>query len=237
VATLETLARSPKPPPLDPLPPLENGDHLPRAEFERRFDAMPELKKAELLEGIVYMGSPVRLRNHGRPHVRISAWLAAYEDKTPGVIAGDNVSIRLDDDSMPQPDLCLLIDPTRGGQARLSDDDYIEGGPELIVEVSASTVSIDLHSKFRVYRRNLVREYIAWRVLDRAVDWFVLRDGEYARLSPGPDGIYRSETFPGLWLDPEALVGKDLAAVIEVLNRGLADPSHAAFAARLRPPG
>ena len=238
MASVESPARSPNLPPAPaPIPPLENGDHLPRAEFERRFDAMPDLKKAELLEGIVSMGSPVRLLNHGQPQVDITTWLGVYRAYTPGIFAGDNVSVRMDDESMPQPDLCLLIDPARGGQARLSDDDYIEGGPELVLEVSASTVSIDLHTKFRVYRRNNVREYIAWRVFDRAVDWFILRDGEYARLSPGPDGIYRSETFPGLWLDPKALIEGNIAAVLEVLNRGLADPSHAAFAARLRSPG
>ena len=217
-------------------PILENGDHLAREEFERRYDAMPDLKKAELLEGIVFMGSPVRVQQHGRPHLRAAAWLASYEDRTPGVIATDNASVHLDDDSMPQPDLCLFIDPARGGQTRSSEDDYVEGGPELIVEVSASTVSIDLHTKLRVYCRNNVREYVVWRVIDRAIDWFILRDGDYARLSPGPDGIYRSEVFPGLWLDPAALVGADLARVLGVLGQGLATPEHGAFVARLDPP-
>ena len=217
-------------------PPLETGDHLTREEFERRYDAMPEVKKAELLEGVVYMGSPVRLRKHGSPHVDISTWLGTYRSRTPGVIAGDNVSVRIDDESMPQPDLVMLIDPARGGQSRVGDDDYIEGGPELVVEVSASTVSIDLHTKLRIYRRNRVLEYIAWRVLDRAVDWFILRGGDYQRLAPGLDGILRSEAFPGLWLDPKALLGGDLAGTLAVLDRGLADPSHAAFVARLAPP-
>ena len=218
------------------IPPLENGDHLTRDEFERRFDAMPDLKKAELLEGIVYMGSPVRLSRHGRPHIRIGSWLANYEASTPGVIAADNTSVRIDDESMPQPDVCLFIDPARGGQATISEDDYVEGGPELVVEVSASTVSIDLHTKFRVYRRNNVREYIVWRVLDGIVDWFVLRDGEYVRLAAGPDAILRSEIFPGLWLDPVALTGGDLAGVLAALARGIASPEHVDFVARLNPP-
>ncbi len=217
-------------------PPLENGDHLSRAEFERRYDAMPELKKAELIEGIVFMGSPVRLRRHGQPHVHVTTWLGTYQANTPGVLAGDNSSVRMDDDSMPQPDLCLLIDPARGGQAQVSDDDYVEGGPEFVVEVSSSTVSLDLHAKLRVYRRNKVREYLVWRVLDQAVDWFALRGDDYARLDPGPDGILRSEVFPGLWLDPKALARADLAGVLEVLGRGLATEEHAAFVARLRPP-
>jgi Uma2 family endonuclease len=236
VARTETLIAHARETPPAVIPPLENGDHLTREEFELRFDAMPNLKKAELLEGIVFMGSPVRVQHHGRPHLRAAAWLASYEDQTPGVIGCDNASIRLDDESMPQPDLCMYIDPARGGQTRASEHDYVEGGPELIVEVSASIVSIDLHTKLRVYRRNNVREYVVWRVLDEVIDWFILRDGEYARLSPGEDGIYRSEVFPGLWLDPKALVGADLASVLGVLGRGLADPEHAAFVARLNPP-
>ena len=225
------------PEPSTTIPILEPGDHLARDEFERRYDAMPDLKKAELIEGVVYMGSPVRLHYHGRPHVHVSTWLGTYEIQTPGVFAGDNVSIRLDDDNMTQPDLALIIEPGRGGQSTISDDDYIEGGPELVVEVAASTASIDLNKKLRIYRRNNVREYVAWRVLDRAIDWFILRDGEYARLPPGPDGIYRSEVFPGLWLDPRAMVDGDLARVNEVLRVGLAHPDHAAFVARLEPAG
>jgi Uma2 family endonuclease len=235
MAQLETLVDPSEARVEAPLPLLENGDHLTREEFERRYDAMPDLKKAELLEGIVYMGSPVRIDHHGRPHGHASAWIFTYEGHTPGVIAGDNSSVRLDDDSMPQPDFCLFIDPARGGQARVSEDGYVEGGPELVVEVSASTVSIDLHTKLRVYRRNNVREYVVWRVLDRAIDWFVLREGEYVKLSPGPDGIYRSEVFPGLWLDPKALLAKNLAGVLGVLAQGLATAEHTDFVTRLNP--
>jgi Uma2 family endonuclease len=219
----------------DSLPPLENGDHLTREEFERRFDAMPLLKKAELLEGIVFMGSPVRLERHGFPHIQVSTWVGNYLAHTPGAIAGDNTSVRIDDESMPQPDVCMIIKPTHGGQATISENDYIEGGPELIVEVSASTVSIDLHTKLRIYRRNNVREYVVWRVLDRAVDWFALRNGEYVRLPIGEDGIYRSEVFPGLWLDPNTLFENNLERMLEVIGQGLASPEHAEFVARLNP--
>jgi Uma2 family endonuclease len=217
------------------LPLLESGDHLTRDEFERRYDAMPDLKKAELIEGIVYMASPVRMIRHGRPHVHVSVWLGTYEAHTPGVLTGDNVSIRLVGDEMPQPDAVLMIERARGGQAIISADDYIEGGPELVVEVAASTASIDLNAKLRVYRRNNVREYLVWRVIDRAIDWFELVEGEYKRLEPGADGITRSKMFPGLWLDPAALVGANLPRVLEVLNQGIGDAAHAAFVARLNP--
>lgn len=229
----ETLLPPPAAPPS--IPPLEPGDHLTREEFERRYDAMPGLKKAELLEGVVYMGSPVRFRRHASPHVHLSTWLGVYESSTKGVHAADNVSVRIDDESMPQPDLCMLIDPTLGGQATLSEDDYVEGGPELVIEVSSSTVSIDLNKKLRVYRRNGVLEYVVWRVVDEAIDWFALRDGEYEKLSPEPDGLLKSGAFPGLWLDPKALLGGNLTSVIDALNRGLATPEHADFVARLAP--
>jgi Uma2 family endonuclease len=216
------------------IPRLENGDRLTRAEFERRYDAMPGLNKAELIEGIVYMPSPVRFAHHGRPHLALNGWLLQYLASTPGVEGADNGSIRLDLDNMPQPDAFLLILPSHGGQAHISEDDYVERAPELIAEVSASSVSFDLNTKFQVYRRSGVREYVVWRVDDRAIDWFVLREGRFDRLALSPAGFYRSEVFPGLWLDPAALVGSDLLAVLQVGSQGLASPEHAAFVAALQ---
>jgi hypothetical protein len=215
------------------IPPLENGDRLTRAEFERRYEAMPNLKKAELIEGEVYMPSPARHRRHSHPHTRLVAWLATYETETPGVEAGASGSIRLDLDNEPQPDGFLIIGPEYGGQARISDDDYIEGAPELIGEVAASSVSYDLGKKLNVYRRNGVREYVVWRVLDCTVDWFVNRDGRFELMPTGADGILRSTVFPALWLDPAALVRGDKARVKEVLQEGLSSPEHAEFVAQL----
>jgi Uma2 family endonuclease len=215
--------------------PLENGDTLTRAEFERRYEAMPHLKKAELIEGVVYVPSPVRHRYHGHQHTHLIGWLVQYEANTPSVEASDNVTVRLDLDNEPQPDVLLFIDPACGGQALIDADGYIEGAPELVAEVAASSASYDLHAKLRVYRRNGVREYIVWRVLDKEIDWFVLRAGQYERLPLDAEGLYRSEVFPGLWLDPAALLRGDLATVLAIVQRGLASPEHAAFATRLHP--
>ncbi len=215
-------------------PPLKTGDCLTRAEFERRYSAMPNVKKAELIEGVVYMGSPVRLRHHGYPHGLLICWLGRYEACTPGVIGGDNTTVRLDLDNEPQPDAMLLIDPAFGGQATISDDDYVEGSPELAGEVWASSVSFDLHTKMVVYRRNGVREYLVWRVTDRQIDWFVARAGVFEPLQPDDAGIVRSETFPGLWLDAAALVRGDMARVLAVLDQGIQSPEHAAFVEKLR---
>lgn len=219
---------------LPSVPPLENGDRLTREEFERRYNAIPDLKKAELIEGVVYMPSAVRLRRHGNPHFRLIGWLGAYEVATPGVVGGDNASVRLDLDNEPQPDAFLLIDPARGGRARIDADDYVVGGPELVAEVSSSSVSFDLDVKLRVYRRNGVCEYLVWRVLDREIDWFVLRQDRYEKLAENPDGILRSEVFPGLWLDAAALVSGELVRAHQVLQQGLADPAHTAFVERLQ---
>jgi Uma2 family endonuclease len=222
-----------EPPGNGAIPPLENGDRLTRDEFERRYDAMPGLKKAELIEGEVYMPSPVRHRRHSHPHTRLVAWLANYETDTPGVEAGDNGSIRLDLDNEPQPDAYLIIQPERGGQVRISDDDYVDGAPELVAEVASSSVSYDLGKKREAYRRNGVREYVVWRVLDRQVDWYVNRGGRFELVPLPPDGVLRSECFPGLWLDPAALVRRDGAAVQAALQRGINSPEHAEFVARL----
>jgi Uma2 family endonuclease len=152
------------------------------------------------------------------------------------VEAGDNGSVRLDLDNEPQPDGYLLILPDRGGQTKISDDDYVEGAPELVGEIAASSVGYELHKKLHVYRRSGVREYIVWRVQDREIDWFVLREGKYERLAPAQDGILRSTVFPGLWLDPAALMRGDLAAVLAVLQRGVASAEHAELVKRLQAP-
>jgi Uma2 family endonuclease len=216
------------------LPPLEPGDRLSRAEFERRYDAMPRGRKAELLEGVVYLPSPVRVRRHGRPHAHLLAWLVLYEAATADVIVADNASTRLDLDNEPQPDAILFLDALKGGQARIAPDDHVEGAPELVAEIASSIVSYDLDVKLKVYRRSGVREYIVWRVLDRQVDWFYLREGQYVPRSVDPAGLYKSEAFPGLWLDPAALVRDDVPAVVAMLNRGLASSEHAEFLARLK---
>src|SRR5215831_14451188 len=218
------------------VPPLENGDRLTRAEFERRYDAMPHLKKAELIEGVVYVPSPVRYRRHGAPHALLITWLGYYTASTPGVGVSDNSTARLDLDNEPQPDAFLFIDPACGGQTRLSSDDYIEGAPELVAEVASSSVSYDLHAKLYAYRRNGVREYLVWRVLDQAIDWFVLRAGQYEPLPVDANGLVRSEVFPGLWLAPAALLRGDLTAVLASVQQGLGSPEHAAFVTRLHPP-
>jgi len=189
------------------------------AEFERRYERMPELKKAELVEGIVYMASPLRITQHGEPHSWIIGWLMVYKASTPGVQLGDNCTVRLDADNEPQPDALLRIET--GGQSAISEDGYVEGAPELIAEIAASTVSIDVHEKLKVYRRNQVQEYIIWRVEEQELDWFHLVEGKYFQLEVNDKGIICSQCFPGLWLDKQALLAGDLAKVLSVLQQGM----------------
>ncbi|MBY0525739.1 MAG: Uma2 family endonuclease [Gemmataceae bacterium] len=219
------------------IPPLAPGERLTSDEFHRRYEAMPQLKKAELIEAVVHMPSPVRYRRHGWPSRHLSGWLAVYEAATPGVEGADNTTIRLDLDNEPQPDALLLIDPARGGQARISEDDYIVAAPELVAEVAASSVRYDLNTKLTVYQRSGVRECLVWRVDDHQVDWFVLRGARYEPLARSDDGVLRSEVFPGLWLNADALTRGDLARVLAVLQDGLRTTEHVAFVGRLNPGG
>ena len=207
-------------------PPLENGDRLTRQEFERRYAAMPNLKKAELIEGVVYVPAALRFKSHGQPHANIIGWLWFYKINTPKVELGDNATVRLDLDNMPQPDAILMID---GGQTRLSSDDYIEGAPELIVEIAASSAAYDLYDKKRVYRRNGVKEYLVWRVYDQEFDWFYLEKGEYIKLPADQQGVIRSVTFPGLWLAVSALLSGNMEEVLVILQQGLNSEEHQDF--------
>jgi Uma2 family endonuclease len=214
------------------IPPLQNGDRLTAGEFERRYDAMPGLKKAELINGVVYMSPPVSMDDHGGPHFDLIGWLGLYRMATLGVRGGDNATLRLPLNNRPQPDACLFIEPSHGGQVRI-EDRYIVGGPELAAEVAATSANYDLHDKLDVYRRNNVREYLVWRVFDQEIDWFALRGQQYKRLPLSPDGLLKSEVLPGLWLEPAALLRCDMVRVSQVAQQGIATPEHAAFVGRL----
>lgn len=215
------------------IPPLESGDHLSRIEFERRYQAMPGLKKAELIEGVVFVASPLRFKPHAEPHAYIMTWLGTYAAFTRGVRAGDNATVRLDLDNEPQPDAVLLIDEKMGGQSCLSGDGYIEGAPELVVEIAASSVSHDLYDKKTAYRRNGVQDYIVWQVLEQNLSWFQWIEGDYIQQIPDENGILYSKTFPGLWLDVKALLQDDMPQVLAILQQGIQSSEHKEFMQRL----
>jgi Uma2 family endonuclease len=204
-------------------PVLDNGDRLTRDEFERRYHRMPGVKKAELIEGIVFMPSPARLNRHSEPHAHLAGWLVNYAAKNRSCRIGDNATVRLDHDNEFQPDLVLFKTGTPDAQARVSEDDYLEGPPELAVEVAASSASKDLHLKKDVYRRNGVREYLVWVTEEERVVWWELAGGEYVEIQPEVTGILKSRVFPGLWLDVPALLAGDIEAVLATLQRGLAE--------------
>ncbi|MDB9307400.1 Uma2 family endonuclease [Aphanizomenon sp. CS-733/32] len=212
------------------IPPLTHGDKLTRYEFERRYNTISKPKKAELIEGIVYiMPAALRFRSHGQPHGRILTWLGNYEVLTPGVALGVEPTVRLDLDNEPQPDAILIIIPEVGGQTRISEDDYIEGAPELVIEIAASSAAIDLHDKKQAYRRNGVKEYIVWQVLDQKLSWFSLQEGEYLELAPNQEGVLQSRVFPGLWLAVNELLTGNMQVVLNVLQAGLQSVEHADF--------
>jgi Uma2 family endonuclease len=198
--------------------PLESGDRLTRAEFERRYACHPEIRRAELIEGVVYVASPVKIEHHGNPHFRIITWLGAYEASSDGVIGADNATVRLDADNEPQPDALLMWDAERGGQAHIDEDDFVVGAPELVVEVAASSAAYDLHDKLHAYRRNGVREYVVWQVLEERIDWFRLAEGEYVAVPQDNRGIIESSSFPGLRLNVPAMLKGDMRAVLAELD-------------------
>lgn len=212
-----------------PLPPLESGDRLARVEFERRYHLYPEIKKAELIEGEVYVASPVYVKKHGNPHFDLVGWLAVYRAATPGAVGSDNATVRLDLENEPQPDILLRLEPELGGKSSITEDDYLEGAPEFVVEIAASSVSYDMNKKKRMYACNGVREYLVAQAYEQRVDWFVLRPEGYEVLPPDEKGVVRSEVFPGLWLATDAVWQGDLRKMLAVLQEGLTSAEHADF--------
>jgi hypothetical protein len=212
--------------------PLQNGDHLDQKTFHARYKASAEDFRAELIGGIVYLRDR-RTIAHGRTQAKLCAWLGTYDDATPGTESLSSVTNILGPRTEPEPDGCLLILPEFGGQTWVDDDDYLNGAPEWIGEICETTDAIDLHAKKSDYEEAGVREYFVAALRTKQVFWFARRRGKFKAVSPGTDGILRSEVFPGLWLDPAAFLRRDYQQVLAVLRQGLASPEHAAFVAKL----
>jgi Uma2 family endonuclease len=191
---------------------LEAGDYMTREEFHRRYLARPDIKKAELIDGVVYVPSPVRSPHHSRPHALVVTWLGVYVTERPDIMLEDNATVYLDGRVEVQPDASLWRPAS--GRVLETEDGYLEGAPPLIVEVAASSVSYDLHQKREAYRRNGVVEYVVWRVVDQAIDWFRLQGGEYVLIAPDAEGIIESEQFPGLRLHVPSMLAGDRASVV-----------------------
>jgi len=215
------------------IPPLEPGDRMFADEFERRYAAMPLGPKAELIEGIVYMQAAAKL-SHGQPLGFVTTWIGHYCIATPGTDYATDATDRLDDSNQPQPDISLFICPESGGRTTISDDGYLTGGPEMVVEIAGSSVAIDRGPKLRTYERHGVHEYLIWRVGTRTIEWYVLRNGVYELTQPDEQGIHRSEVFPGLWLNVNAALRRDGPETMKTLDLGLASDEHQSFVERLR---
>jgi Uma2 family endonuclease len=215
------------------LPPLEAGDHLDQATFHARYEAMPPDFRAELIGGVVFVPSPLRLE-HGESHALIMGWLTNYWSATPGKSVRDNAAAILSEDSEPQPAATLVIEPEFGGQSSVSEDGYAAGPPELIVEIASSSESIDLHAKGRDYEQAGVLEYVVVVLRQRMVRWFVRQDGTYREIEADAHGLFKSTVFPELWLDASALLRRDVRQVMTTLQRGVETPEHATFVQQLQ---
>ena len=199
-------------------PELESGDRLTPDEFHRRYCLRPDIRKAELINGVVYVPSPARWGRHGKHQALVVLWLGMYVVERPELGIGDNDSVFLTGGHEVQPDAFLFRLTGPGAGARVTEDGYIEGAPELVVEVAASSASYDLHDKKDAYQLAGVPEYVVWRVLDGQIDWFRLQGGEYVRIEPDPRGVIESAVFPGLRLSVAAMLSGDRAAILTALD-------------------
>jgi Uma2 family endonuclease len=215
---------------IDRVPELAGGDKLTREEFLRRWEANPEIKNAELIGGIVYMPSPVSVQ-HGEMEGDLGGWLANYRAATLGAAGGHNTTTFLMEDT-PQPDLYLRLLPEYGGKSWV-EEKYLQGVPEFLAEVCRSSASYDLHVKLDLYQTAGVPEYLAILLFEREIRWHVLVNGRYELLAPEADGLWRSRTFPGLWLDGKALLAGNLQQVLSRLQEGINSAEHKQFVATL----
>jgi len=220
------------------IPPLEDGQRLSAGEFMRRYEAMPEAKHWQLIEGVVHMPPPPTSTSyHGQPQFLLLGWIFAYGAATAGVAGSAPSTVRLDLDNVPEPDGALFVLPEHGGQVRFDEKGYIVGAPDLVIEVAASSLAIDMNEKFRAYRRNGVREYLVWKTEKREIVWFAFDEGEATQLEPDAKGRLASRAFPGLVLDVRAALANDAARVLATLQTALKTKAHLDFARRLRQAG
>jgi Uma2 family endonuclease len=222
------------PDPVAEKPLLYDGQRLDQPTFHELYLQTPEKFRAELIDGVVYvMSSPVSPR-HGRPFACMNAAIYNYSIETPGTILQGDTTTKLGPRSEVQPDCALLIDPRFGGQTGEDSKGYTTGCPELVIEISSSTLHLDLNAKKRAYEEAGAKEYLVYDEPHGKFQWFALRHGKLEPLLPSGDGLYRSVTFPGLWLDEAAFVANDGLGLMATLRRGLGSPEHAEFIERLR---
>jgi Uma2 family endonuclease len=217
--------------PVKVLPPLRAGERLDQPTFHERYGAMPEGTWAELVGGVVYIPSPLRSEHGDYDEVSVM-WTGTYRRSAKGLRGGRNATVILDVSGECQPDGPLRIPEELGGRTRIVAG-YIVGPPELLIEISRSSRYYDLGEKKADYEREGVLEYVVFELDPDRVHWFIRRGDHFEELPPGPDGIYRSEVFPGLWLDPEAFYAQDIDRLVEVVEQGLTTPEHADILARL----
>jgi Uma2 family endonuclease len=229
-----SVATAPRPSELDTaaLPSLREGERLTQPEFHARYLAMPEDARAELINGVVSMASPLS-QTHVSSDAIALRWLFAYEDATPGVVVHANATVIFGEEGEVQPDAYLRVLSEYGGRCQL-DGEYIRGAPELIIEIAVTTEAKDLGEKYAAYERAGVLEYVVQLPRQRSVLWFASVNGRFEALPLDEDGLYRSRCFPGLWLDPAALLGGDIARVREIIATGIATPDHATFVRSLQ---
>jgi Uma2 family endonuclease len=193
--------------------PLESGDRLTREEFHRRYCLRPDIKKAELIDGVVYVPFAVSIY-HAKPDGILITWLGSYALITPGVEMLPNATVILEGDNEVQPDALLYRVPPPEGGARPGDDKFLHGPPQLVTETALSSASYDLHAKMRLYERSGVHEYLVWQVYENRFLWLRLSAGRYLHVEPGADGVIESEAFPGLRLNVVRLLAGDYAGAV-----------------------
>lgn len=211
---------------------FEPGDRMSREEFLERWERMPELKRAELIDGVVYMPSPLSLA-HGESDALLVLFLGMYAVRTPGCSSAMNPTWFMLE-SAPQPDCVLRIMPEHGGRSGVRGK-FGSGSPELVAEIALSSRSYDLGPKLALYQRAEVPEYLAVLQEEQRVEWRILEQGRYRLMQPGPDGVFRARIFPGLWLDSAALLAQDGARLLATLEQGLNSAEHERFVAGLKP--
>ena len=213
---------------------LRDGERIPPDEFRRRCGVLEAVGvdfRVEYVNGVVRMMPPPNFAGHTHPIRVMQGLLSAYTRQTPGVIdyTESGVTLPVEETSADvSPDLCLVVQPGRGGQMSVDDAGYFVGPPELVVEVANSSLSYDLGEKRDLYEAAGVQEYLVHATRERRL-LMMRRDGDRFRtVMPDADGVLASRIFPGLVFDTAAIIADDIAAAEATLDRVMQSPEVAA---------
>jgi Uma2 family endonuclease len=199
----------------DKKPSIQEANASGLVTFEKFYEIVEENVKADLLDGKIIRDSPA-IPRHSHVVTRLGRLIGDFAEKFDiGEVFGATASVRLSKYQGPEPDVFFI----RKSRLRIMGEKYIDGPPDLCVEViSKSSRKIDRGRKFVLYAEHGVKEYWIVDPLRNTVEFYENHDGAWVEIKPDERGRLHSKVLPGFWFNPKWLSKDLLPPVSEMLQ-------------------